>query len=294
MSDKTKSVQPSPAGLTNAEYDFLRSAALYLEEPSLLLRVTEFVGQPVETLLKTLPTRVHGLIASGTNRALRRALDWAIYSLPEQQAAEHEPIRALVARDSQRHATITAMTGAVGGFFGLAGAAVEIPLTTTVMLRSIARIAADSGARLEDPATRLECLAVFSLGSRPLEAMDSAYLTTRVGMSLAIESAAHWIAATGLRGAGEALARGTAPILTRLVGQIAARFETVVGQKIALQSVPLLGAATGAALNAAFTSHFNQLARYHFGILRLERQYGSAQVQAVYRDLCGRLQSEQR
>ena len=41
---------------------------------------------------------------------------------------------------------------------------VELPLSTTIMLRSIARIAQSEGEDLEDPATALACLQVFALG----------------------------------------------------------------------------------------------------------------------------------
>jgi hypothetical protein len=39
---------------------------------------------------------------------------------------------------------------------------------------------------------------------------------------------------------------------------------------------------TGAAINAAFLDHFNRVARYHFGIRRLERIYGVDVVQGAY------------
>ena len=48
--------------------------------------------------------------------------------------------------------------------------------------------------------------------------------------------------------------------------------------------MPLTGAALGALVNAAFTDHFNRVARFHFGILRLEGRYGREAIEAAYRE----------
>jgi len=85
--------------------------------------------------------------------------------------------------------------------------------------------------------------------------------------------------------AGRGLTDEAAPILVRVISQIAARFGLVVSQKIAAQSVPLIGAAGGAAINYAFVDHFQTIARGHFTIRRLERLYGAAIVQAEYQRL---------
>jgi hypothetical protein len=133
------------------------------------------------------------------------------------------------------------------------------------------------------------------LGSKPLEEMDSAYLTTRLGLSMALGKAAQTLAQASAREVTDALARNAAPMLARLINQIASRFEVIVSEKVAAQGVPLIGAATGAMLNAAFTSHFNQVARYHFGVLALERKYGADAVQAAYRqELSARIAAQPR
>jgi hypothetical protein len=180
------------------------------------------------------------------------------------------------------------MSGAVGGLFGLAGAALEIPATTTLMLRSIAEIAARNGSDLGDPQTRLECLCVFSYGSPELKAMESAYFTSRVGMALAVRDAARYVTQHGAQEIGTAVSRGAAPALVRLVQQIAARFEIVVTEKLAAQAVPIAGAAMGSLINAAFTDHFNRVAEYHFGIVRLERLHCQTGVQEAYREAARR------
>jgi hypothetical protein len=62
-----------------------------------------------------------------------------------------------------------------------------------------------------------------------------------------------------------------------------------VSQKFLAQGLPVIGAVTGAAINAAFTDHFNAVARYHFGIRKLERQFGEELIQAAYQAEVGRV-----
>jgi hypothetical protein len=77
------------------------------------------------------------------------------------------------------------------------------------------------------------------------------------------------------------LAEG-APVLVRLIAQIASRFGVVVTQKLAAQAVPFIGAVGGAAVNYAFIDHFQEVARAHFIVRRLERRYGKDTVRAAY------------
>ena len=77
------------------------------------------------------------------------------------------------------------------------------------------------------------------------------------------------------------LAEG-APVLVRLIAQIASRFGVVVTQKLAAQAVPLVGALGGAAVNYAFIDHFQEVARAHFVVRGLERRYGKDAVRAAY------------
>jgi hypothetical protein len=56
-------------------------------------------------------------------------------------------------------------------------------------------------------------------------------------------------------------------------------------EKVAAQAVPVIGALGGAAVNAAFMAHFQTIARAHFCVRRLERQYGKPVVQAAYEQL---------
>jgi hypothetical protein len=55
----------------------------------------------------------------------------------------------------------------------------------------------------------------------------------------------------------------------------------VVTQKLAAQAVPVIGALGGAAVNYAFIDHFQEVARAHFVVRKLERRYGKDIVREV-------------
>jgi hypothetical protein len=78
------------------------------------------------------------------------------------------------------------------------------------------------------------------------------------------------------------VAGGAAPALVRLTSQIASRFGIPVTEKMMAQSVPVLGAAGGALINILFIKHFQDLARGHFIVRRLEAQYGQDAVRGAY------------
>ena len=76
-----------------------------------------------------------------------------------------------------------------------------------------------------------------------------------------------------------------APVIVRLLAQIAARFNTVVGEKIMAQGVPIVGALGGATINVLFVEHFQDMARGHFIVRRLERKYGEVEVRKAYSEI---------
>ena len=63
---------------------------------------------------------------------------------------------------------------------------------------------------------------------------------------------------------------------------VASRFGIQVTEKVAAQAVPVIGAATGATLNLLFIDHFQDMARGHFIVKRLEKQYSPEFIQEKY------------
>ena len=111
-------------------------------------------------------------------------------------------------------------------------------------------------------------------------AFESGYFAVRAALAKSVSDSARFVAAQGV-------AALPAPVVARLISQIAARFGVVVSEKVAAQAAPILGAIGGAAVNAAFADHFQTLARGHFIVRRLERQHGASVVAFEYQRLQG-------
>jgi hypothetical protein len=280
--------------LVEADRAFLREAVRYLENPSFFMRMTSIVGRPLEKAAGKLPEKVQDIAQA----ALRKTMETAILTLKatDPASADRDLTEASQAavRTGFWHKMTTAALGAAGGFAGIAGSAVELPMTTGVIFRSIAAIAETFGEDLNDPLVRLECLSVFGFGAPSNEkSATSTYLAGRLALALATAEAAQFVKVNMERPVAQQVALTTAPVMVRLLATLSARFSTVVTQKLLAQSIPVVGAVTGASLNLAFTDHFNSVARYHFGLRRLERQYGADPVQALYRQEFDVLRAEQ-
>ncbi len=257
-----------PQVITGADRLALERAVGLLERPNLMARLANLVGEPVEKLIDALPARATGRLHEVVRGALRRLLDVAVRTLDEEP---RPPARL-------RHKLATGASGAIGGFFGGAALAVELPVTTSIMLRSIADIARAEGEDLRFLEPRLACLEVFALGGRSVddEGAETGYYAVRAALARAVNDAARYIAERGLTTEG-------APVVARLIGQIASRFGVVVSEKLAAQAVPVVGAIGGAGVNLLFMNHFQDMAEGHFTVRRLERQYGKTTVQDAYR-----------
>ena len=261
--------EPLPA----EDRHFLVRAAQYLEKPSFLMRVAHMVGQPLERLAQTVPASVH----KAEETALSKAMDLAIRTVPHAagDGCNVHQAEASGYWSGLWHKVATGASGFAGGLFGLPGLALELPLSTSLMFRSIASIADDFGEDLTQAASRLECLTVFGYGGpRADEALESSYLATRLGLTILVQQASQFLGKTSIEEVADLLVKGAAPTLVRLVAQIAARFNLTVAEKVLVQAVPVVGAAGGAFVNVAFMDHFNTVARYHFGIRKLDASTG--------------------
>jgi hypothetical protein len=265
------SIEVMPARLTGEDFADLAEAVRLLESNSLASRLTRVFGRQVEAIGGVLPARARVVVASATEGALKVALRVAVKSLD-----------AKVPRKSSNrfHKAAAAASGAIGGAFGLTALAIELPVSTTILLRSIADIARAQGEDLSTPEASLACIEVLALGgSEPGEAaLESGYFALRAALAQSVHESARFIAKQGLAGQ-------TAPVLARLISQVAARFGVAVSEKLAAQAMPIVGAVGGAAVNAAFADHFQTMARGHFIVRRLERSHGADAVRFEYRRL---------
>lgn len=254
--------------LSPSDYADLQAAVAKLETQSFAMNIASKLGMPIEALLHRLPLPAQSAIQVAVNKALEQCLRIAVKAHPVK------PSNAIYKRS---HTAATAVTGAIGGFFGLPGLLVELPVTTTVMLHSIVEIARSHGEDFSSPESGLACLEVFALGPQSThpEAQESAYYATRAALAQVTREAVSYITKKGM-------AKESAPALLSFVGRIASRFGLEVSEKVAAELVPIAGAAGGLTLNILFSQHFQSLAEGHFMVRRLERKYGREAVRQDY------------
>lgn len=253
--------------LSPADRDELRHARRLLEKPSLAARIIKVMGVPFEQGLRCLPDAYVDRIQAVCEKALRAALDFAVRTLDSTGREQSS---------DQFHQIAAAISGGIGGAIGLPALAIELPVSTTIMMRSIADIAREEGEDISLIDTKLACLMVFALsGKTERDALETGYYGIRAALSAAMSDATSFIAERGLTDDGT-------PILMRLITKIAARFGLVVSEKAAATAIPIVGAAGGMAINTLFINHFQNMARGHFIIRRLERVYGREAVKAAY------------
>ncbi len=251
----------------------LERARRLLASRSLAVRLTEVLGKPIEMGLEALPAAASAMIHKATRVALEQALHLALRTLGSEGRPESS---------DRMHRWATGVTGAAGGLFGLGSVVIELPITTGIMLRSIGDIARSEGHDLAHPETRLACLEVFALGGSGSrgDASETGYYAVRAALAQAVSDALRHVARRGMTAEG-------APVLIRLIEKIAARFGVIVQEKVALEALPVIGAVSGAAINTVFTEHFQNLARGHFIIRRLELQHGAEAVRTSFERLTG-------
>ena len=251
----------------DSDREALAAAVRRLESSSLAGRLAALAGKPVGLLQRALPAAASTGVAKLAKHALERALDVALFSLRNRR----------IAGGRKLHSGLACTSGAIGGAFGLAALAVELPVSTTIMLRAIAAIAQEEGEDLEDPRTGLACLEVFALGGPTTDetGVEADYFAVRAILARGLVEIADF-------GIDKGVVRESAPLLVRFLTQIASRFGVVVSQKVAAQAVAVVGAVGGAAVNLAFIEHFQDVARGHFTVRRLERMYGVDAVRSEY------------
>lgn len=254
--------------LRASDVEALRAARERLENPGLAARISNIAGTPIEQGFEMLPARWRDGVNAAARTAIERSLDLAVGSLDARWRGP---------ASDRFHRIAATASGGVGGAFGLAALAVELPVSTTIMLRSIADIARSEGEDLASAEARLQCLQVLALGGRSAsdDASEAGYFAARAALARAVSEAASHVARKGL-------AEKSAPVIVRFISLVASRFSIVVSEKAAAQAVPLVGALGGGLVNMLFIEHFQEMARGHFTVRRLERDHSPETVRAAY------------
>lgn len=198
------------------------------------VQMLNLIGGQTEGLLDRLPAGMRDRMEDGTEQALKLAMDTA-----------HRSRGVVGEKPGWLTLAVSTAMGAAGGFGGLPTAMAELPLTVTVLLRAMQDVAAEHGFEPDEEAVQYDCIQVFAAAG-PLgndDGADVAFLSTRMAVSGAAIQA--------------------------LIARVAPRLAVVLGQKLAAQTAPVLGAAAGAAINYVYTSYYQEMAHVHFGLRRL-------------------------
>jgi hypothetical protein len=257
--------------LSSSEIEDLKVAKNILEHPGLAAKISAIVGSPIEKGFAMLPKKWSLVVNDATRKSIETALNVALWTMDHSKPETPS---------NWWHKLAVGTTGAAGGAFGLPALAIELPVSTTIMLRSIADIARSEGENLGTPDARLQCIQVLALGGRSKndDAAETAYFTARAAMAKAVSDAAAHLAKKGFSDKG-------APAIVRLITQIASRFSMVVSEKAAAQAVPIVGAFGGAIINTLFIDHFQDMGKGHFIVRRLERLHDPEEVRRMYEAL---------
>lgn len=249
----------------------LKRAKKLLERPGMSTRILNILGNAVGIAFKFLPANWNLAIGKITQAALSKAMHAAILTMKDKPGEEASNVW---------HKAAVATTGGFSGFFGLPSLFVELPISTTIMLRSIADVARSEGECIASAEAKVACIEVFALGGpkKSDDDTETGYFAIRAALAQAVSRTSEYIAERGL-------AKESAPALVRLIVQIAERLSIRVSTKAVAQALPAIGAIGGAFINMLFIAHFQNTARGHFIIRRLERKYGEEIVRRLYKSI---------
>lgn len=209
-------------------------AKRYRQAGGVGINVLNLIGGRAENLLDMLPGSVRRNLESATVKALQQAMK-----------AAHSSRGVVPDQKSWLNQAVSAAMGAAGGAGGLPTAMAELPVTTTLLLRVIQGVAVEHGFDASAENVQFDCVQVFAAAG-PLSGdngADLGFLSARVALS------------------GRAV--------QAVIAKVAPRLAVVLGQKLAAQAVPVLGAVAGAATNYAYTSYYYDMAHVHFGLRKL-------------------------
>jgi len=258
---------PATLTLPPSHQRALQLAVKNLEDQDFAARLADYAGRPITRAIRLMPRAASDRINKAVEAAILQSLNIAIRSIgPRSKRPPAHRANSLLA----------GISGGVSGFFGIAALPIELPLTTTLMLRAIADIARHHGEDLASLEARLACVEVFALGAAGAgRRTDIGYYASRALISRLAADAATVFVERGV-------ASVSAPVVSSLVTEIATRFGAVVAERSAASALPVLGAVGGATVNVIFMNHFQRVARGHFAIRYLERRYGPAVVRRLY------------
>jgi len=202
---------PTQRTLPPAQQQELERAVELLESPRFAIRLANYAGKPLDSVLGAVPG-LNGALHGAARKATLQCLTVAIESQEDEAFAP----------SSWRPRALTGLTGGIGGLFGALALPVELPFTMTLMLRAIADIARHHGEDLRALEPRLACLQVFALGDRKADAGAAiGYYTARATLSRLTGDVMALMVERSVLDV-------SAPVVRRLVAEVVSRFGLVL------------------------------------------------------------------
>lgn len=203
----------------------------YLRASGLGMDLMMAIGGGADVMLKHVPEKYRNALEN----AVYKALENSVYA-----ASASRRLTGRVPRFVER--LIPGVTGAIGGLGGFPGAILEVPVAVTIIFRSMLEEAEKLGFETNEDTIK-EALRVFALGG-PLKEDDGADVAMVVTK-----------------------ASVTGQTINSLVKKAVPHLAGALGPKVMAQSVPVLGAISGATINTIFTRYYSKMAAVHFLML---------------------------
>ena len=263
--------------ISNEDIKTLTTCKSKLENVGLIMQGLNFVGDKIEKAVQLIPQSTQEWIGKKTNSILMGIISANLKTMSKGKM-KAKPL-------NKTYKTVVAASGFGFGFFGAAGFAFDLALSTKYMMRSILDIARSKGEDVTEIETQLSCIEVFALGgnSKNDDGINTSYYATRMALSSSIKAASKYVTETGATKIIEKMALGSP--LMQLIAKIASRYEATAIEKFAAEGFPVAGAVGGASINLIFIHHFQRMAEAHFTIRQLERKYGEDIIREKYNEI---------
>ena len=234
-------------------------AKQYKSANNLMMKVINMAGSKVEAAVSTLPdswqSQFDGIVESALLKSYNTAT-WTNASL-EPEGTIDKALRKVSGDIAHRIAATT--SGAIGGIAGAASSWAEIPIAVTLIFRSIQNIASEYGEDPSNEEVKMECLKVFGSGGPTSDddGVDVGFIGARASL--------------------------TGPSVQKIIASIAPKFGAILSQKLAAQTVPVIGAVSGAGINYTFITYYQQMAHVRFKLRKLASEHGIEAVLSEFK-----------
>ncbi|MGI9231652.1 MAG: EcsC family protein [Methylocystis sp.] len=248
----------------------LARAVLRLERAGLAGKYSNLAGGGFDRAIYALPKPLKRRV----NRSIEKSVAYCIRFIvrPASQTKPRRPRRKV-------GLLLAGIGGGISGALGVTGIFLELPVITTLILQTIAETALYYGEDLTKLEGRLACVEVLALGARPAaNPARTGYFSTRAKLARLAGNSSYFFLERGVSSA-------SASVVNRLFTEAAGRLGFALSERLAVGTLPVVGAAAGGVVSIMLLRHFQNIATAHFTVRKLERMYGVDIIRRHYLDM---------